>query len=98
MQIPVISRVKFDSIQKTTLVNSKGKSYRVAFNEAIKLETGSFQFSLWSKKNDLTIVQHWYYNPVVKRLSRRVNLCKDRVWTSISGWKTQNIFLKEHVW
>lgn len=34
--LTITSRVNYDSLQKTTLVNSKGKSYKVAFNLATK--------------------------------------------------------------
>jgi hypothetical protein len=36
MGYTITSRVNYDSLQKITLVNSKGKSYNVAFNLATK--------------------------------------------------------------
>lgn len=99
MSILVTSRVKYKTLHKTTLVNSKGKSYKVAFNLATKYSNWSIQLSLFHKLvNKTLLVQNWTYNPKYKSVRRTLCVGQNFKWSCVKDWSAQNNLLKALVY
>jgi hypothetical protein len=95
MGYTITSRVNYDSLQKITLVNSKGKSYNVAFNLATKYSNWVVQLSCFHKsmEDGTKLIQNWFYNPHYKSVKRTLVM-----WHQcIKDWKLQNAILKQLV-
>ena len=95
MGFTITSRVNYDSLQKTTLVNSKGKSYKIAFNLATRYDNGIIQFTCFHKRtDDLRVISNWFYNPQFKSVKRTLVMGHQ----CIRDWKLQNTILKQLVY